>query len=668
MFSTNRSASRPFDAISRRVILAVFVLTIGAVDASRCRAQPVAMNGATTAGTAVVPLSGNPLGAEFAACDSDRDGVLTEAEYLKRAGRERTVLLREFRMFDLDGDCRMSLAEFVTVPIGQPEEQRGTLADPVSVLVQTKLARLVKDWKGWDRNGDDLLGPGEFQAAAIGSLIPGLESTGFADWDLDRDGQVSRLEAARVLDIAYGVRIPSGEFVRDHVGRVVDLRMFHNMNPDANGKVKRQVYVKALGGSPEVAEKWFPTINKAGNELFGFAEFATSLHRTDPVNQFVAMDVDLDGRLSRTELEALPAWGPAGFNWLDGFDDDHDGAYSLREFLFIPPVNLLAFWDAADDEDDDGKLQPEEFRFQPGVALAAISAEYFRRLDVNHDGSLSLDEYPFTTTHQPPNEIHVQSADGKTVIIAIPDYPNIFSPEISPDGKWVAVDGWKRGQSSLAAHLLIASVETDEVRDLGIGCIPQWSADGKRIGYSRYGRGVFVRNFEGNAEEQLIDPQGWAIEFSPDGKQMAYVKGNNNFVIHDIATNEKRSVFGDGQSPYNYIEHNFTWSPDSGRICFRGHRANERVDVGIVNASAGDPNLRVLCDARDVSSDFSWLPDGKRVMFARHPAGSARTQIFEIEPDAEQPSVRYAKQPPNRNNICVSWSRDGKTFVYLSIR
>ena len=658
MSSKAFAAIRPFG-----VLLIVVAVTFGAVESSRCHAQ---QRGGFS--LAVTPLDENPLGVQFTAYDTDGNGVLSEAEYLKRAGREKAVSLREFKVFDIDGDGQMTLAEFVTVPDGQPSELRGVLADPVVVLSEKALARLTKSWKEWDRNGDDRLAPDEFQTAAIPKLVAGLESTGFADWDLDHDGQVSREEAVGLLEVAFGVRVPTGELLRDNIGRVVDYRGFRALNPDANGKVRSEVYIKAMGGL-EMAMKWFPTINAAGHEWFGVAEFATSNHRTDPVGQFLAMDVDLDGRLSPKELEALPVgWGPPDKNWLAGFDDDGDGCYSLREFLLIPHVNLLVVWHAAVDTDSDGKLTADEFHFLPGPALAALTAEYFRRLDLNHDESLSLDEYPFTTTHRPPNEIHVQFAGGKTVKIAIPDYPEIYSPEISPDGKWVAVDGWKHGQRNVAAHLLIASIESDEVRDLGIGCIPQWSADGRRIAYSKYGRGVFIRNFEGDAEEESIDRQGWGIEFSPDGKQVCYVKGNGNLVIHDLATSEKHFVFPEGQSPYTYIEHNRTWSPDGKRICFKGHRNNGVIDVGIVSTTGGDPKLRVLCDGKDVSSDFSWLPDGKRLMFARHPAGSPRTQIFEIDPDGDKPSTRYPKQPQDRNNICVSWSRDGKTFVYLSMK
>ena len=60
--------------------------------------------------------------------------------------------------------------------------------------------------------------------------------------------------------------------------------------------------------------------------------------------------------------------------WLTGFDDDFDGAYSLREFMLIPHVNLLASWHAAQDIDQNGMLSPGEFRVMPPPALAAISA------------------------------------------------------------------------------------------------------------------------------------------------------------------------------------------------------------------------------------------------------------------------------------------------------
>ena len=55
-------------------------------------------------------------------------------------------------------------------------------------------------------------------------------------------------------------------------------------------------------------------------------------------------------------------------------------------------------------------------------------------------------------------------------------------------------------------------------------------------------------------------------------------------------------------------------------------------------------------------------------MFPRNLAGTARTQIFEIDPNGDKPSVRYPTQPKDRNNICVCWSRDGKTFVYMTMK
>lgn len=609
--------------------------------------------------------------AEFKACDANGDAVLSEAEYLKRVGREKAVLQREFKVFDFDGDGRMTQAEFVTVPIGQADELRGKLPDPVIGLSEKAMAQLAKEWKAWDKTGDDSLSAEEFKEGDVAAQVRGLEAAGFADWDLNRDGLLSRQEAARVLDVAFGVRTPEGHLLREPTGRVIDWRVFRNFTLDAEGFVGVEVYSRALGPLDDAAkQRWIATTDQNGDGKINWAEFAKSDHRTDPVGTFLQFDADLNGRLTPKELEKMTAdQQPIAACMFPGFDDDRDGALSLREFQLAPLANVLAPWQHAQDANDDGLLQAAEFRFHPGIALAALSAEYFRRLDVDQDQSLTLTEFPFTTTRLPPNEIRVRFADGRVLAITIPDYPNIFSPEISPDGKWVAVDGWKRGENNIASHLLIASLETDEVRDFGIGCSPHWSSDSRRIAYSKYNQGVFVRDFELDSEEESIDPQGWAIEFSPDGKQFAYVINGINFVIRDVASNEKRSLFGEGKTPYRYIEHNFAWSPDSQRICFKGRRADGGREIGIVHTTGNDPKLRVLCDAKDVATDIAWLAD-KRLMFPRTPAGASKSQIHMIDPDGEngKPSERYAKQPANRNNVGVSWSRDGKTFVYISTR
>src|SRR5262249_38916536 len=59
----------------------------------------------------------NPLIPEFRRCDTDHDGVLTEAEYCRRIGFSLQDLHREFVVFDANEDARISLAEFLTVPV-----------------------------------------------------------------------------------------------------------------------------------------------------------------------------------------------------------------------------------------------------------------------------------------------------------------------------------------------------------------------------------------------------------------------------------------------------------------------------------------------------------------------------------------------------------------------
>ena len=337
------------------------------------------------------------LRAEFASRDRNADGWLSEDEFVVPGKREAAVLLRDFKVFDFDDDGRLSVAEFVALPYLEPKEQRGAIRDPLVVLVDARWKEMDARWSKWDRDGDGVLALDEFSTAAVGRSIPGLEMTGFKDWDLDRDRKISREEVRGFLEIAYGIRLPTGGMLRLKDGNVVDWQFFRRLDPDGDGTVSKDEYFRAQAGVNDI-EGWYRTIDKNNDGKFDYTEFTGSNHRTVPVDSFLHCDKDLNGRLTLEEFEGLSDGQRRLTKYcFPGFDDDGDGALSLSEYLMTPlPTHaVLASWEAARDEDHDGKLSLAEFHFVPGPMLAALTAEYFRRLDTNKDGFLSLTEFVF---------------------------------------------------------------------------------------------------------------------------------------------------------------------------------------------------------------------------------------------------------------------------------
>ena len=341
----------------------------------------------------------NPHAAHYRERDTDKDGMLNETEYVIGAGRDRKMVRREFKVFDADRDGRLNLNEFLTVPVGQPEDQRGVIDDPVVQLAAKRLNELMARWKAWDANADGSLSNPEFQSAKIGVFVPGLESASFADWDQDVDGKISRDDVRRALEVAYGVTTSGGAMLRNNAGLVVDWLTFSRLKIGDDGMVSKEDYFEALGAA-ENKDGWLNSIDKNHDGRFDFAEFSTGNHRTDPVGSFLAQDKDFDGLLSLEELQSLPEWWRqmATFSF-KGFDDDHDGAISLREYQLMPHCNLLAAWTEVVDQDYDGKLT--DLRVGSGLYLSALAAEYFRRLDIDGDRALSSNEFQFVSSFKP---------------------------------------------------------------------------------------------------------------------------------------------------------------------------------------------------------------------------------------------------------------------------
>jgi len=289
----------------------------------------------------------NPLKIVFVERDGDASGGLSEGEYVGDSQPDSARRKRDFLVFDADGNQQLSLDEFLTIPMGQVENHRGVINDPVIRLAESRLTSMLDKWGQWDKNSDMALDREEFTAGRIAAEIPGLQYADFGLWDQDKDSKISLNDVARTLEVAYGIRTPAGDLLRNNAGRVVDWLTFRGLKVDGTGMVSKADYFEALGGA-ENKEGWFGSIDKNLDGQFDFAEFAQGDHRTDPVQTFLNLDTDLNGVLSRAEIDALPSdWKTMASFAFTGFDDNHDGAISLSEYQLMPHCNLLASWMSA---------------------------------------------------------------------------------------------------------------------------------------------------------------------------------------------------------------------------------------------------------------------------------------------------------------------------------
>jgi len=96
---------------------------------------------------------------------------------------------------------------------------------------------------------------------------------------------------------------------------------------------------------------------------------------------------------------------------------------------------------------------------------------------------------------------------------------------------------------------------------------------------------------------------------SPDGKMLAFRRGNGDLVIQEIATGEIRKLVGGWSTGLDW-----RWSPDSKRIAYVTEDRNYNSDIWIIDAEGKKPAVNVT---RHPSNDFSprWSADGKILAF-----------------------------------------------------
>jgi tricorn protease len=204
-----------------------------------------------------------------------------------------------------------------------------------------------------------------------------------------------------------------------------------------------------------------------------------------------------------------------------------------------------------------------------------------RNLSITNDNVLCFTQngeiYTMPANGQPQKiTVRIENETNAEIEKNIPINTNISEFAVSPNGKEIAFVS--RGE------IFVSSVENGQTKRLTN--TPQqersvkWSADGKSLVYAgeRDGSWNIFRIAKSRStepyfyastvlkEEAIIatSAEEFQPDFSPDGKEIAYIENRNILKVYNIASKNTRTILPKGRNhSYSDGDWSYSWSPDS---------------------------------------------------------------------------------------------------------
>ena len=263
-----------------------------------------------------------------------------------------------------------------------------------------------------------------------------------------------------------------------------------------------------------------------------------------------------------------------------------------------------------------------------------------------------------------------QNLQRKLTIEDLLKLKTVASPQISPDGKWIAftvkeIDTVK--DKSETRIWMIPSEGGEALPMTGKGYSasnPQWSPDNKLLTFvadknDSKSQVWSLNRMGGEALKITSIKQGISgYEWSPDGKKLL-------LLIKDSKPEELTKDTEDDEKPKPYVIDRLQFKRD-----YEGYLDRRRTHL--YTFVPGDTSATQITSGDFDDSNPTWSPDGKKIAFVSNrtanPDGNTNTDIWTVAADNTEMGKNLVKVTSNENaDGSPTWSPDGKSIAYITV-
>jgi len=318
-----------------------------------------------------------------------------------------------------------------------------------------------------------------------------------------------------------------------------------------------------------------------------------------------------------------------------------------RDFAISPNEDRIAFTDLVNGQSD--------IWVAPLAGGAPVQVTNDSAQDSNPVWTADGKAIVYSSKRNGIKQICLARLDGRQPAQLTVNDSNTNVLDVSSDGAKILYST-DRDESDIWSMKLDRAKETQLTSESGLELWPDAAPDNQTIAYqaNRALQGItlfnsllMAKSLSGGTQDIQLAPDGFAPLWSPDGKQVAFMRTANNtmdlWVVHSTGGDAKQVtqggvIFGGFAAlPYNRVQtQDFQWSPDSSRLIYCADVSGV-TNVWQVGTDATKPVQ--LSDNKDAGSHLfnpSWSPDGQQAAWLAYEPAQKTSSIWVLNGQPRQ--------------------------------